>query len=121
MPSAESIRSRLLTRFPDADVAVEDLTGSGDHFKAHVICQEFRNVSRIDQHRMVYDALGEWMGGPIHALARFRTRVAGAVDDSRHGHHRDARQPCDVVEGTHRLVIVASVGNKQKGVAQSAC
>jgi stress-induced morphogen len=69
MPSPESVQARLLAAFPDARVEVSDLTGTEDHFQALVVAQEFRGKSRIDQHKMVYAALGELMKGAIHALA----------------------------------------------------
>ena len=55
--------------FPDAQVIVADLAGDGDHFAARVTCEAFKGKSRIQQHRMVYDALQGQMGGALHALA----------------------------------------------------
>ena len=69
MPSTEVISSRLLAAFPDARVEVTDLTGTNDHFQALVITRAFEGRSRIEQHQMVYAALGELMKGEIHALA----------------------------------------------------
>lgn len=69
MPTPDAVRSRLLTAFPDARVEVEDLTGTEDHLKALVVTQAFQGKTRVEQHQMVYAALGEWMAGPIHALA----------------------------------------------------
>ncbi len=77
MPNPEAIRERLLKAFPGASVDVTDLTGTQDHFQAVVVASQFDGKSRIDQHKMVYAALGELMSGPIHALA-LTTRVAPA-------------------------------------------
>lgn len=74
MPSLDTIRSRLLAAFPDARVDLTDLTGTSDHFQALVVTRAFDGKSRIEQHRMVYAALGELMDGGIHALA-LTTRV----------------------------------------------
>lgn len=74
MPSPEAIRARLLDAFPGANVDVTDLTGTQDHFQAVVVARQFDGKSRIDQHKMVYAALGELMSGPIHALA-LTTRI----------------------------------------------
>ncbi len=41
-----------------ADVAVEDLTGGGDHFRAEVVSDRFDGLSRLEQHRLVYDVFG---------------------------------------------------------------
>jgi stress-induced morphogen len=66
---AETIRSRILTALPDAEVAVRDSTGTGDHYQAIVVSPTFTGRMLIDRHRMVYAALGEAMKGDIHALA----------------------------------------------------
>ncbi len=55
--------------FPDADVVIVDLAGDGDHFAARVTSNAFKGKSRIEQHKMVYNALSERMGGVLHALA----------------------------------------------------
>jgi stress-induced morphogen len=69
MPSPDTLRSRLLAAFPDAHVEVSDLTGTADHFQAVVVSAAFAGKTRVEQHKMVYEALGELMNGPIHALA----------------------------------------------------
>lgn len=55
--------------FPDAQVIVVDLAGDGDHYGARVTSAAFVGKSRIQQHKMVYDALQGQMGGALHALA----------------------------------------------------
>ena len=69
MPSPDAVRQRLLATFPDARVEVTDLTGTQDHFQALVVTPAFQGKTRIEQHKMVYAALGDLMNGPIHALA----------------------------------------------------
>jgi stress-induced morphogen len=69
MPSPDAIRARLVSAFPEAHVEVTDLTGTQDHFQALVVSRDFHGKSRVDQHKMVYAALGELMSGAIHALA----------------------------------------------------
>ncbi len=69
MPSPEFIKSRLLAAFPDAKVEVTDMTGTEDHFQAVVVTRAFEGKTRVDQHKMVYAALGELMASAIHALA----------------------------------------------------
>jgi stress-induced morphogen len=69
VPSPEVIKTRLIAAFPDARVEVTDLTGTQDHFQALVVTRAFDGKSRIEQHRMVYAALGELMESHIHALA----------------------------------------------------
>jgi stress-induced morphogen len=79
MPSPDTLRSRLVAAFPDARVDVTDLTGTEDHFQAVVVTRAFDGKTRIEQHQMVYSALGELMNGPIHALA-LTTRVRERAD-----------------------------------------
>jgi stress-induced morphogen len=69
MPSAEELKQRIESALPGAQVDVEDLTGGGDHFRAEVVSDRFDGLSRIDQHRLVYDVFGDEVGGPIHALS----------------------------------------------------
>jgi len=69
MPTSEEIKLRIEAAIPGAEVAVEDLTGGGDHFRAEVLADAFAGKSRIEQHRMVYDVFGPEVGGPIHALS----------------------------------------------------
>ncbi|GAC1439913.1 MAG: BolA/IbaG family iron-sulfur metabolism protein [Solirubrobacteraceae bacterium] len=69
MPHADEIRQRIEASIPGARAEVEDYTGGGDHFRASVTAPAFRGLSRIAQHRLVYDVFGEEIGGPIHALS----------------------------------------------------
>jgi len=66
---ANEIERLIRARFPDATVAIRDLAGDGDHFAAHVVTREFIGKTRVQQHKMVYDALQGRMGGVLHALA----------------------------------------------------
>ncbi len=66
--SAADIERLIRERFPDARVRIEDLAGDGEHYAAHVVAEAFRGKSRVQQHQMVYDALGGRMGGQLHAL-----------------------------------------------------
>ncbi len=69
MPRAEELNDRIVAALPGADVAVDDLTGGGDHFRAEVVSERFDGLSRIERHRLVYDIFGSDIGGPIHALS----------------------------------------------------
>lgn len=75
MPSAEHVQARIFAGLPDAQVVVIDTTGTGDHFRAVVESATFQGLSRIDQHRRVYDTVrAEIADGSIHALS-IETRV----------------------------------------------
>ncbi len=53
---------------PDAKVQVTDLVGDKDHYAAVVISSEFTGKTKLQQHQIVYKALGGNMGGALHAL-----------------------------------------------------
>ena len=69
MIAPDRIRDMLLAALPGAEVEVKDLTGTKDHFEATVAAPQFEGKSRIEQHQMVYRALGDHMKADIHALA----------------------------------------------------
>jgi stress-induced morphogen len=80
MPTASELKERIEKALPGAEVSVEDLTGGGDHFRAEVVSDRFQGLSRIQQHRLIYDVFGGEIGGPIHALSiKTSTRAAGAA------------------------------------------
>ncbi len=69
MPMAAGDIERMIRdAIPDADVRIDDLAGDGDHYAAHVEAKSFRGMSRVNQQRAVYAALGGRMGGELHAL-----------------------------------------------------
>ena len=69
MMEPEQVRALLSEAFPDGEVVVEDMTGTKDHFDARIVSEAFVGKSRLEQHQLVYAALGDAMHGPIHALA----------------------------------------------------
>jgi len=69
MPMAgEDIVALIKQGIPDAEVEMQDLAGDGDHWAATVISAAFAGKTKIQQHQMVYGALGGRMGGVLHAL-----------------------------------------------------
>lgn len=62
------IEGMIKAAMPDATVEMTDLAGDGDHWAAKVTAPDFAGKSRIQQHKMVYEALGGNMGGVLHAL-----------------------------------------------------
>ncbi|WP_374513234.1 BolA family protein [Brevundimonas sp.] len=65
----EELRRYLVEAFPDAEIAIEDLAGDGDHYRARIVSTAFAGLPRVRQHQMVYSALKGRMGGELHALA----------------------------------------------------
>jgi stress-induced morphogen len=74
---AAEIETLIRESFPGAVVEIRDLAGDGNHYAATVVAEEFRGLSRVKQHQMVYAALKGRMDGShgeLHALA-LTTRV----------------------------------------------
>ena len=69
MPTPAELKDRIEAALPDARADVLDLTGTGDHFRAEIVSGAFAGLTRIEQHRLVYDVFGADIGGPIHALS----------------------------------------------------
>ncbi|WP_333841446.1 BolA family protein [Pelomicrobium sp.] len=66
MVFAEDIKHAIEQGLPCDYVEVE---GDGQHFEAIVVSSEFRGKSMVQQHQLVYRALGSRMHGQIHALS----------------------------------------------------
>lgn len=66
--TTDEVKALIEKGLPDCSAEVTDLTGTGDHFKADVTSTAFDGVGLIEQHQMVYKALGDLVGGAIHAL-----------------------------------------------------
>ena len=67
--SAEDIERLIRDAFPDATIELKDLRGDGDHYAAMVVSKAFKGKTRVQQHKMVYDALLGRMGAELHALS----------------------------------------------------
>jgi BolA protein len=44
-------------------------TGFGTHFRVRIDSPRFDGLSRLSRHRLVYDALRDFLDGGVHALA----------------------------------------------------
>ena len=67
--AAADIETLIKQALPDAQIAIVDLRGDGDHYAATVISAAFAGKSKVQQHQMVYASLKGRMGGELHALA----------------------------------------------------
>ena len=74
MVTPDSIRATLASGLACDHL---DVRGDGHHFEAVIVSPEFEGLSRIQQHKLVYDVFGEEIGGPIHALS-IKTSTPGA-------------------------------------------
>ena len=66
--SVEQIEQFIKEAIPDATIEIEDLKGDGDHYSAIVTSKSFSGKTRVEQHKMVYDAFNGKMGNDLHAL-----------------------------------------------------
>ena len=66
--AAADIEALIKSGIPDARVEITDLAGDGDHYAARIVSAAFAGKSRVQQHKLVYEALGGRMGGELHAL-----------------------------------------------------
>ena len=67
MAGAEIV-ARIKAGIPDAEVTLTDLAGDDNHWAAHVVSAQFVGKTRVARHKLVYAAIGEDMGGALHAL-----------------------------------------------------
>ena len=74
--SPAEIEARLRERLGAIHVEVEDESrlhaghgASGGHYRALVVSERFAGLSRVAAQRLVFEALGDWLDGPIHAFA----------------------------------------------------
>ena len=77
-PDLEEIRQRLQERFPRARLRVVDdshlhvghsgSAGGAGHFTVDLVSDSFTGLGRLARHRLVYDAVADWMPHRIHAL-----------------------------------------------------
>jgi stress-induced morphogen len=73
MPSAQDVKTRIEAAIPGAQADVE--SADDVHFSAVVRASAFDGLSRVQQHRLVYDVFEGELGGSIHALA-LKTEVS---------------------------------------------
>jgi stress-induced morphogen len=69
MFSAERIKQILERELPECTALVVDDVNDGEHFSAQVVSAAFAGKSLVQQHQLVYRALGDHMKSDIHALA----------------------------------------------------
>ena len=65
----EEIKSLILKSIPDAEIEIKDLAGDDNHYAATVKSKVFDGKTKVQQHKLVYDALEGRMGNELHALA----------------------------------------------------
>ena len=64
----EYVKQIIESGIPGTRAEVIDTTGTNDHFSAVVISESFGGKSLVEQHQMVYKAVGDHLTREIHAL-----------------------------------------------------
>lgn len=77
---ASEIEQLIQEALPDAQISIRDLAGDGDHYAAEVTSESFRGKTRVQQHRLIIDALQGKMGEELHALALQTSVPANAAE-----------------------------------------
>jgi len=77
-PTRDALLERFRQAFSEAAIQVEDeshlhvghagAAGGAGHFRVRVIDARFNGLQRIARHRLVYDAVSDWMPVRVHAL-----------------------------------------------------
>mgnify|MGYP001182503049 FL=1 len=65
----EEIKKLIKDAIPDASVEIKDLMGDSNHYAATIKSSQFNNISKIEQHKIVYKSLKGKMGNELHALS----------------------------------------------------
>ena len=64
----EDIEKMIKNEIPDAKIKIDDLRGDNNHYCATITSKSFKGISKINQHKMVYNSLQGRMGNELHAL-----------------------------------------------------
>ncbi len=65
----EEIKKLILDSIPDAKIEIKDLMGDNNHYAATIKSKKFKNLNKIEQHKLVYKSLKGKMGNELHALS----------------------------------------------------
>jgi stress-induced morphogen len=66
---AQEIKQAIQNAIPGCEVQIKALRDDNDHYMAYVTSPTFKGKTRIQQHRMVYEALKGRVGKQLHALS----------------------------------------------------
>ena len=66
MVTPESIKQSIIAGL---DCKYVEVAGDGHHWEAVIVSEAFRGKNKVQQHQLVYKALGDRMREEIHALS----------------------------------------------------
>ena len=58
----------IATSFPKDKIHLKDIVGDNNHYELKIASQDFKNLSLVEQHRLIYKALDSVIGRELHAL-----------------------------------------------------
>jgi stress-induced morphogen len=62
------LETKLRNHFPEADIVINDLAGDDEHYSLEIASSVFKGKSKIEQHKLVNQALKGFLGTTLHAL-----------------------------------------------------
>ena len=65
----KDIEKLIKDSIPDASIEIEDLMGDNNHYSAKIKSKVFKNLNKVEQHKLVYKSLKGKMGNELHALS----------------------------------------------------
>ena len=65
----DEIKKLIKESIPDASIEIKDLMGDNNHYPATIRSELFKNLNKIEQHKLVYKSLKGKMGNELHALS----------------------------------------------------
>ena len=68
------IKSLILKSIPDAEIEIKDLAGDDNHYAATIKSKIFEGKTKVQQHKLVYDALEGRMGGILCLIFNYNCR-----------------------------------------------
>ena len=64
----KKLENLIAEKFPESKISVEDLAGDNNHYSVTIESSKFNNLSRIQQHQLVYQSLDGLMDAELHAM-----------------------------------------------------
>ena len=65
----DEIKKLIKEGIPDAKIEIKDLMGDNNHYSAVIKSRVFKNLNKVEQHKLVYKSLKGKMGNELHALS----------------------------------------------------
>lgn len=65
---AFEIKKLLKQEFSDGIVEVTDTMGNQDYYDIRIASKRFQDLNKLQQHKMVYQLLGDIVGEKVHAV-----------------------------------------------------